>query len=159
MSARAILPLAAVIAVMVLVGGCGGDGEDTAGAAAASKAEFLKQANAGCRRARAGLRKMVSDFLELQRGRKPRPLLNADLAQLVLLPTIENEMEAVRVVKPPPGEKERIERLLYLEESALTRVVYMKRLPSIDAMKRVFARSVKKLRAYGLAGCTNGPQA
>jgi len=137
--------------------GCGG-GDDDAGAAALGKAEFLERANAACRKARAGLEDRVSFFLERQRGTKSRGELYGDLARLVLLPTVESEMEAVRALRIPPSERERITRLLYLQDLALTEVVYTERVPSIAAVKREFANSARQLRAYGLHACANGPE-
>ena len=156
-TARA-LALATAISLALLVG-CGGNGggaEETAWGSL-SKSEYLKKANAACRAERSGLDARVREFLAgpWNDGR-PREVLIADLAHNVLLPTVEDEMEAVRAIGPPKGEKGRIERLLYLEESDLTRIVFMQRVESIAAVKREFTASARLFAEYGLPDCANG---
>lgn len=145
------------ICAAALASGCGGGDGDDATATAATKAEYLKQANAACRRERAGLKQRIAEFRRLREGDEPREVFNGELARNVLLPTIENEMEAIRALRAPPGEDGRIDHLLSLEELALTNVVYMERVSSIAAVKREFADSARRLSAYGLPDCANGP--
>ncbi|HET8861826.1 MAG TPA: hypothetical protein VFM94_01075 [Solirubrobacterales bacterium] len=143
----------------MLAAGCGSeDGDGDASVTEVTKAGYLKQANAACRRARAGIWGRVSEFLDERRGDKPHEALYAELTHLVLLPTVESEMEGVRALRPPPGEDERIDELLFIEESALTELVFMQRIPSIQFAKRRFIESGKQLRAYGLPACANGPE-
>lgn len=160
MTVRTILlgiALAAAISAAALASGCGSGEADEP--ATVTKPEYLKRANAACREERSGLDERVVEFLEISGGNgKPREVLIADLAHNVLLPTVENEMEAVRALRPPKGETGRIDRLLYLEESDLTRIVFMQRVKSIAAVKREFAESARLLTDYGLPACANGPQ-
>lgn len=167
MSTRLAAPLvpALAIAIAALASGCGSEGEGDSATARPSaekeltRAAYLRKANAGCRRERQGLEREVSRFLRLQRGRKPPRELYADLAQLVILPAIESEMEAVRALGAPPGppsEERKVDRLLYAEEIALNELALTDEVASRKAIERKFTRSGRRLAAYGLPDCANG---
>lgn len=148
--------LTAAIAVAAI--GCGGENGKTSTADRPSKPAYLKRANAACKQARTGLDEEVSEFLERQRGKKPPRVLYADLAHLVLLPTIENEMEAVRAIRVPSEEEGReVDRLLFAEEMVLNEIAVSTEVePSRAAIERRFAESGRMLSAYGLPACANG---
>jgi len=155
-SSRRSLRLAALIAMAGLAAGCGGS-EGNEGNAPLSKAEFIERANAACERERRGLEKRVAEFLARQEGSKPPKELYTDLAHFVLLPTIESEMEAIRMLPVAPREAGAVNRLLYTEQLALDTLANTSEIESREAVERSFAESARELRAYGLAACTNGP--
>ncbi len=154
---RLTLLVPVAVLALALLCGCGG-GAASSTTSPPSRAEFLERANAGCLRARQGLAQRVKEFQAREGGRWPREVLNAELAHKVLLPTVEEEMEAVRALRAPPGEEERISRILFVEESALTAVVFMTRVASVAAVWHEFAESARALREYGLPECANGPR-
>jgi hypothetical protein len=155
------LRIAALIAAALLLtaaAGCGSGGGATSSIARPSKPAYLKQANAACRKARVGLEEEVSEFLERQRGKKPPRILYADLAHLVLLPTIESEMEAVRAIRvPSEAEGRRVDQLLFAEEMVLNEIAVSTEVePSRNTVERRFAESGRMLADYGLPACANG---
>jgi hypothetical protein len=165
--ARLIVLLALTASVAVAATGCGGESSDadttvsgtTVNTPELSKEEYLERANAGCRKERANLEEEISEFLERQRGKKPPEVLYADLAHLVILPVIENEMEAVRALGLAPGgpeEEQEVNYLLYAEEAALNEIALTSRMPSREAIERRFTKSGQMLTEYGLPDCANG---
>jgi hypothetical protein len=149
--------------------GCGEEGgNDASGAAGASSeanrssiTSYLRQANAACRKARIGLKKEVSDFVDLQQGRKPPPLYYADLAHYVLLPKIEDELEAVRELDTTPEIEDGVEvdYLLYLKEIPLNQIATSKTVSSLAAIDGQFVKAGRVLRKHGLTSCARGPEA
>jgi hypothetical protein len=165
--------LALAISSALLAAGCGGDeneaprggdssevsgvarggGEEVLRGASLSKPEFIKEAAKACKEARKGLHGQASRFLASQDPSKPRPVMYADLAHLVLLPGIERELEAIRVLGVPPSEEKRIDEILSEGEFTINTVVYEPRIASIHAIYRQFADVHGMFSAYGLPDC------
>lgn len=145
--------LAVAASAALVVAGCGG-GDEASSASTLSKAEFVKRANAVCRKERAGLAGRIAEFEQRRGGKKPRPY--ADAVHFVVLPTIESEIWKIESIGTPVGEKERIRVLLAAERSALDSVAVKPRVPSIEAARQPFDRSGRMFRAYGLSSCANG---
>lgn len=167
MIARLTVLLALAAFVAMIAAGCGDESSDadttsaatTSDATELTKAAYLKRANAGCRKERAGVEDEVSEFLERQRGKKPPQVLYADLAHLVILPVVESEMEAVRalgVVPGPSDDEQELNYLLYIEEAALNEIALTNKMPSREAIERRFTKSGRMLSQYGLPDCANG---
>ncbi|MGC1852033.1 MAG: hypothetical protein WA687_06300 [Solirubrobacterales bacterium] len=170
MIARLTVLLVLGVSVVVIAAGCGDESSDadttaeatagtTSGTTELSKAEYLKRANAGCRKERVDLEEEISEFLQRQSGKKPPEVLYADLAHLVILPVIENEMEAVRALGATPGgpdEDQEVNYLLYAEEAALNEIALSQRMPSREAIEKRFTKSGRMLSEYGLPDCANG---
>ena len=136
--------------------GCGGE-DDSADASGFDKAAFLAQANAACKRERAGVDKELTEVLQRERGRMPLPEAYAEASRLVILSTIEDELEAIRAIKVPLKVSEEVSDVLYIEQRALDEMVFEKRLSSLEEVDRRFAESEKTLIDYGFTDCVNGP--
>jgi hypothetical protein len=143
------------MSIAVVAAGCGGGGggDDGSTAPSLSKAEFVKRANAVCKKQRADLIEEASSFERLRSGRKPRPY--ADMVHFVLLPTIEEELNRLEELGVPAGEEKYVGYILFTEQSALDSVATMPRVGSIEAAERHFIKSGKLFRAYGLSACAH----
>lgn len=118
-----------------------------------SRPEFIKEAAKACKEASRGLDEEASRFLANQKPSKPRPAQLLDLAQLILLPAIERELEAIRILGVPPTEEKRIDEILNEGEDVINKVVYEPRIPSADAVYRQFVgvhKNVPRLRPTGV---------
>lgn len=156
MTRRTVALLLAVLAVGSLPVSCGDDDSDDP---ASKKAEFIVDASAACKRERIGLGEKASAFLGLDGSkRKPRPVLYADLAHFVLLPTIESELEAIRVLRPPPADADLIDEILFVSQIEIDKLANTSRIPSVEAVYRHFGEAARMFRAYGLPACATGPQ-
>jgi hypothetical protein len=115
----AFLTLVAVLAAALLAfAGCGGDDESTA----LTKAEFTKQANAGCKehqKEREELFKKVGNELD------PSEVTRADQERLiseVLLPPFEKDIENLKSLGAPAGDEEKVEEIIKAMEKAVDKV-------------------------------------
>lgn len=155
-------------ALPMAVAGCGGGGQSGAQAPSEStavtavkphilsKAEFVKQGNVGCRKARSGLRSKVALYLRVHRSKEPSELMYAGLAHFVILPTVEAELQSLYYLGVPRGGAKRIHKVLFAEKRALDMMALQKRIASIGTIEKRFDQSAKLLRAFGLSACTNG---
>lgn len=141
-----------------MISGCGGD-DGNGTTSQLNKAEFLKQANAACRKEKAALGEEVATFLKQRgSGEKPGPAMYQDLTSLVLLPEIERETYRIGALRTTLEVENRTRKILAAQQIALDKVVNASRLPSIAAVYRGFEGSGDMLRAYGLPSCANGPR-
>jgi hypothetical protein len=166
--ARPTVLLAVAILIATALAGCGESSDETSGASSVSnasspskppplsKAEFLVQANAVCRKVRAGIENEISSFV--QQGNpegKPREVRYADLAHFVLLPTVETEIASIYGLESPHPGRLRIEGILGAERRAIDEVATTKRLASVETVERYFVESGRQFRAFGLPSCAN----
>jgi hypothetical protein len=150
--------LAAAMAVAVIAMGCGSD-EDSGSASAGdssslSKAEFVKQANAACLKPRETALQEVAAYSQKHRSEGlSDTLLGRKAIKVVLLKTFEEEIAALRALGAPEGDEEEIDAMLAATQSALDEA---KELPKTSSkeVESYFGDADKKLRQYGLTGCT-----
>jgi hypothetical protein len=157
LTARARLPIAIATSALMAIGGCGSNGDAKSGTTSLSKAEFVQLANAACRREKVGLAQRVAEFERLRNGMRPAPY--GDMVHRILLPTIEEEVSKIRELTPPHGEEERVDWMLFAQQSAIDNVAVRRSVPSIAAAARHFAGAGRLLRGYGLSDCVFDPRA
>jgi hypothetical protein len=148
---RPTILLAIAISIAIVALGCGGGSDQASTTSPPSKAEFVKQANAACERARAGLGKRVSDFERQRAGRKPEP--GADMVHFIYLPTMEAQIFMIEELGVPRGEEKWIDALLDAERFGVDAVAVKPRVPSMAAAEREFAKADNLFLAYGLDSC------
>jgi hypothetical protein len=147
----------------VVAAGCGGGGDAATGTAASTatsnpttvktptKAEFLAQANAACRKVRTGLAQRVARFERGGEGGKTEPL--ADAVHFVFLPTIEAQVFEIEKLGAPAGQAEQINHLLDAERDAIDRVAVKPRVASVAIAEKQFGEPNRLFKAYGLSAC------
>lgn len=163
MLVRAAVVLAVAAGAAIAVVSCGGGDDPKAGttstaqAPAPSKAEFIKQANAACREARAGLGERIARFEGLRDGRKPEP--GADMVHFVYLPTMETQIWRIEELGVPREEDEEVDAMLDAERDGVDAVAVIPRVSSIARADRHFVEADRLFREYGLDACiTDGRQ-
>jgi hypothetical protein len=162
--------LAASIAIVAMIAGCGGDdstasnSQSTSDAVVAvttsslSKPEFIKKASAACREEKKGLVGEASAYLNKHSSTGlPNGTVIAHMAQAVLVPTIEAEMVAIRKLGAPAGDEEQVETMLGAQQKALDEVAELKEAKSLEAVLAKFADAAKQLEAYGFTACVTRP--
>jgi hypothetical protein len=78
------------------------------------------------------------------------------MTRAVVVPTIEQEIVAIRKLGAPAGDEEEIEAFLTAEEEEIAQVAKLKTIFSRFQMKRYLAPSAKLAFEYGLEECANG---
>jgi hypothetical protein len=158
LAARTTILLGLAVVMAVIAVGCGGGEETASGAPSLSSAEFVKQANAICRRERVGLSKKAAAWFAQDRRRGyPREVLNWRVAHYVLLPAVERESDEVLTLaaNAPPADRPGIEAAVGAKQLAMGKVASAGRLASMKAFHRYFVESAVELQAIGLNACTN----
>jgi hypothetical protein len=123
-----------------------------------SKAEFIKKATVACELERKNLVTEVTDFMSegLKEGKNEKALI-ASMAKVVMVPTVEAEMDAIRTIGVPAGDEDEIEAILATEQGGIEEVKQLKSADDLEEIEDHFTEATKKFRAYGFEACTNSP--
>jgi hypothetical protein len=119
---RGLIALASV-ALVLLVAGCGG-GDSAPEASEASKAAFIKKADAICRR---GYERMQDDLAPLFKNRQralqilkhPSKADYEAVIDKVLIPNLSREVKEIRALGAPSGDEDRVEEILVAFEEGI----------------------------------------
>ena len=147
MKKGAFLTLVAALVALLAFAGCGGDDETTT----LTKAEFTKQANAGCKehqKERDELFKKVTNELD------PSEVTRADQERLiseVLLPPFEKDIENLKSLGAPAGDEQKVEAIVEEMEKAVDKVE-AKPLVALRTNSQ-FAEARAAAVKYGLDDC------
>lgn len=147
MKKGAVFALVAALAALLAFAGCGG-GDDTT---EITKAEFTKQANAGCKehtKERDELFKQVSSEID------PSEVTRADQEDLiseVLLPPFEKDIENLKSLGAPAGDEQQVEEIIKAMEDAV-KDVEAKPLVALRSSSQ-FAEARAAAVKYGLDDC------
>jgi hypothetical protein len=143
----AFLVLAAALAALLAISGCGGGDETTA----LTKAEFTKQANAGCKEHEKEQNEL---FKEVTNTLDPSEVTRADQELLisdVLLPPYEKDIENLKSLGAPAGDEQQVEAIIEAMEGTVKKVE-AKPLVAIRSSSQ-FTEAKKLLNEYGLDDC------
>jgi hypothetical protein len=152
---RFIALLAALVAVALVVAGCGSDNSTTDTTASLTKAEFVKQGNAICKE---GNEKIESEFEKfakennLNQKKPPTEAQIEEAAEQFLIPQIRKQVEGLRALGAPSGEEAKVNALLDDVETALEEVEEDPSLLSGEKSEP-FEDVNKEARAVGLTTC------
>ena len=155
---RLIALLAALGAIALLVAGCGSSDNGTTDTTTASltKAEFLKQGNAICA---AGNKKLEAGFESfgkehnLSEKKEPTEAEFEELAETVLVPGVQSQVEGLRALGTPEGDEGELDELLTSAEEAVEEVEEEPQLIAEENGEEPFSTVNKEARAYGLTTC------
>jgi hypothetical protein len=156
MSVRgAFAVFAAVLAAVVVMAGCGsGGGSDTAVAESSiSKAQYVKQAEAVCKK---GNEELEADFAAFVREKEdvktPHESDYVELFEKVLEPNISTEIEELHELDVPQGDASKVEAILSAREESLT-IAEAEPKEVIENSKKVFGKASSLADEYGLKDC------
>jgi hypothetical protein len=142
----------AVLAVVLIVVGCGGSDSS---AAPITKAEFVKKADAACEKSHKQSEAELFDFLEKNKlaiNKAPSKAQYTELVDKILTPSVEVEIEKIRDLGTPKGDKGEVEAMLDALEEDLEHAQSEPQLVVVNSEK-VFANSTKKAKELGLKVC------
>jgi hypothetical protein len=145
---------AGVLAIAVVAAGCGGsDNNDTT--ASLTKAEFVKQGNAICRKGNAKIESGFEEFAEehhLGKHQKPSKQVLEEATETILIPQIKAQVEGIRALGTPEGDEGEVDEILSGAEEGIEEA---EEDPAAFAESESpkFKQTNKKARAYGLTVC------
>jgi hypothetical protein len=112
--------LAALVALAAVVAGCGGGDDTTDETATLTKAEFIKQGDAICKKGNDQSEKEAEEFAEdndfsLEKASKDQ--LEEAVSE-VLVPNLERQAEELAALGAPEGDEEKVEEIVVSLEDA-----------------------------------------
>lgn len=153
MRTRLVVLFVGMLAVALLVVGCGGGSDEANTGAAISKAAFIKKADAVCSGGNNRMEIAFAHFLEEKKNVKhPSDADFEELVGKVLIPNVNREIKEIRAFGAPSGDEDRVNGFLEaLEEGIET----AQRDPKVvvSSSEAVFGISSRLAKEYGLEVC------
>jgi hypothetical protein len=140
------------LAVGLLIAGCGG-GDDHL-----TKAEYLKQGNAICKRGNdeidAAAKQQFSD--QLSKGQRPSDATLVNFTTDSVIPNVEDQIAQLRDLSPPKGDEDTVNAIYDAADEGLDK---LKADPSLAGQGPsgggAFTEADKLARDYGLVACSD----
>lgn len=172
---RLVLPVLLVLAIALIVAGCGGDstsggssdaasvGDTAAGVGSLSKAAFVKQADAACAKGRKEVEAKFAAYLKKEKiegigasgeSQAEAEARKADVVTTIGVPAYEKQIDEIGGLAPPAGDEATIEEFVEAAEEGLEKV---EEEPAavFDGKSKAFARADKIGQEYGFKVCAN----
>ena len=150
MSKRFIALLAALVAISVIVAGCG---SDSSSSSSLSKAEFIKQADKICEKGDEENEAEVEKFVEDNNVNtsKPTKKQQEEVITEVVAPNVQGQIEKIDALGAPEGDEKKIEAMVGAVEEG---VEELEAEPAkLVEGKNPLAKGSKLAKEYGLKTC------
>lgn len=145
---RGICGVIAIALMVVAPAGCGSDKKDSSDKAP-TKAAFLKQGNAICRK---GSREIDVAGKKIFAHGKPSAAELNEFATKTLIPGVQSQISGIEKLTPPKGDEAKVKAITDSAQAALNKG---KAKPALLVSQKVdpFAKTNKMATAYGLKVC------
>ncbi|HET8955489.1 MAG TPA: hypothetical protein VFN18_07515 [Solirubrobacterales bacterium] len=153
MKKASLLALAAMLALAVLVAGCGGGDETTDSATVTlTKTEFIKQGDTICKEANEANETEAEEFAEengftLEKASKDQ--LEEAVAE-VLVPSLNQQAEELDALGAPEGDEDKVEEIVVALEDATGEIEDD---PSLVFEEKTLEKPNQLAEAYGFKVC------
>ena len=153
------LAVAAILIVGLVLVACGSsnDNSTTSTTAALSKAAFLKQGNAICKKGNQQINQTANQtFTKKKYPNGPPPKsVQTKFATDTVIPNIQTQIDGVKALGAPTGDEAKVKAIVVSAQAALDKA---KADPTILFKNSTdpFAKSNKLTNAYGLTACGGG---
>lgn len=152
-----ILPALLTLAVLAVTGcGGGGDGGGDSGEETVSKAVFIREADAACKKAGEQGSKELKAFLakhKLEKGKEPNNVQLTELGKEVLLPLLKQQRDDFKAIGTPRGDQDEIELLIEALEEAIEN---LEKTPTLAGSSKNLLTKVDRIALqYGFKVCGN----
>lgn len=142
-----ILTLVAAVVALLAFAGCGGGDETTS----LTKAEFTKQANAGCKEHTKEREELFQAAIKEIDSSEATRADQAKLIDEVLIPPFEKDIENLKSLGAPEGDEEQVKEIIQAMEKAVKKVE-AKPLVALRSSSQ-FAEARAAAVKYGLNDC------
>jgi hypothetical protein len=150
-----VVSIAAIMVAALAAAGCGSSSSSssTSTTAAITKAAFLKQGNAICRKGNQQINAVAKKTFG--KHKKPTQAQMMKFATATLIPTIQSEISGVKALGAPKGEEAQVNAIVVSAQSALDKG---KKNPAllVSNNNNLFKHSNQLTTAYGLTACGGG---
>ena len=152
------LALVAILTVGLVAAGCGSSNSSTTSTTAAlTKAEFLKQGNAICKKGNQQISKVAHQtFAKKQYPNGPPPKsVQTKFATGTVIPSVQSQIDGVKALGAPTGDEAQVKAIVDSAQSALDKA---KADPTLLLQNKnnPFAKSNQLAKSYGLTACGGG---
>ncbi|HWO83525.1 MAG TPA: hypothetical protein VNM38_07030 [Solirubrobacterales bacterium] len=154
MNKRVLLVLAALAASSALIVGCGSGGGTTESSGPLTKAEFIKQGDAICKKGNGESKAEVEEFAD-EKGfdlENPSKRQSEEVVTEVLVPNLERQAEELAALEPPKGDTKEVNAIIASLEKVIAE---LKKAPSNFGVV-AFAKPIRLEGAYGFKVCGGG---
>ena len=147
-SKRVFTRLVNALAMMLIAVGCGGSSDETT--SSISGTEFMKKADAVCRKASERLKADFAAFAK-EKNNNPYPSLTEfeELITQVIAPSVNQKVAELRALGSPKGDEREVEAILAATEEGLKK----RRKPDESTCRRPVRQGEPARKAYGLKVC------
>lgn len=159
---RSFAPLFVVVALGVLVMGCGDDsssgssGDGTVETSSLTKAQYIKQVNKICEDGSEKFALGVSTYLKKHSSDpKSSGEIGADTLRVAVLPEVEAMNEEIEELGAPEGDEEKIEAYLAAQQRSIESLEKRKSV-SLNNLDPAFRKPGDLARKYGIESCAFG---
>lgn len=140
-----------VVGIAAALSACGSSSDSTT---ALTKAEFLKQGNAICRKGN----KEIGEAAEKEfprSGGKPSEAKLEQFASQTIVPNIESQVEQISELPAPEGDEEQVDAIVKSAESSVERAAEDPSAMVKQKGEDPFAKTDELAKAYGLTVCAS----
>jgi hypothetical protein len=149
---KLIALLAGVVAAALAVAGCGSGGDEVT-ASSLTKAEFIKKADAACKKSEDQIQADFAAYAKKHKDiTKPTEADYAELIDVVLVPNVEQEVEDIRSLGAPSGDEDQVEAMLDALDEGIERAEDEPKV-LISNSTKIFGKASKLAEDYGLKIC------
>lgn len=145
--------LGALAALAMLIAGCGGGGGDTT--EALTKAEFIKQGDAVCKKGNKMSETEVEDFAKEQgfNLEEPNKKQAEEVVTEVLVPNLQRQAKELAALEPPKGDQAEVEAIVASLDEATAE---FEKEPASFFKETALAKPIRLENAYGFKVCGGG---
>lgn len=145
-----IAGVALLIAAALVVAGCGGGGSSSSSTPALSKAQYVKKANAICKKSQQEREAQVNELAEeVKPGADPGELPKKGLVEAVIGP-LGNMVDELAALPAPEGDEEKVEEIV---EGYRKPVEEIEEEESVAFNGELFHEADEKALKYGIENC------
>jgi hypothetical protein len=138
--------VAAVLMNGLFAAGCGGGDDDSL-----SRAEFVQQADAICRKAHDRFDKA---FQQAFPDGEPTQTQLKEFAATTLVPGVQGEIDDVGELEPPAADQDQVDAILEAEQAGVDKVKANPAVLSPAVKEDPLAKGQKLAKAYGMKECS-----
>jgi hypothetical protein len=144
------LSIGVLLGVGLIIAGCGGDDSN---AGSISKAEFVKKAEAVCKKGNKRMEGALAGFLHENKNiQNASKVAYEELLEKIVLPSLKRELREIRAIGVPSDGEERVEAMVAALEEGVETAEEDPRL-AVTSSDAVFGISSRLARELGLDVC------
>jgi hypothetical protein len=151
-----VLLAAMTLALLLMLLGCGAGDESTGSAESMTKTDFVKKANAICAQADKEISRVYGRYSKkpYPGGKRPTEAVMNRVAEEVVIPARRKQVQRLRALGAPPGEEQRVRRILAAIEEGIEKGEEDRRtLRATGGAEYAFTKALELEVDFGLVKC------